>query len=387
MTNLTIGIDASRNRSGGAIDHIIGLLTHAQPLEYGIAKVHLWSFKRLLDQVPDAPWLVKHNPQELEKSLPHQIWWQLRRLPGELRDCGCDILFASDASTCSSFAPMVAFSQDALSYEPGIMQTFGLTKARLRLIAIKILQNRALRHACGVIFLTRYAAQLIQTSTGKLGRVAVIAHGIDNIFRQRPARKPWPDGSVPIRCVYVSNAAMYKNQWVVIRAVKKLRDRGYNIELCLAGGGRGPATKLVEDAIAVADPEGLFVRCLGFVEHDNLPDLLASSDIFLFASSCETISITLLEGMAAGMPIACSNKGPMPEVLQDGGVYFEPTDADSIAAALERIIVDADLRVTIADRASTRSSDFSWDRCSAETWQFLRDCALATNNNKSEGKV
>ena len=44
----------------------------------------------------------------------------------------------------------------------------------------------------------------------------------------------------------------------------------------------------------------------------------------IFASSCESSSCVLIENMASGLPIACSNRGPMPEVLKDGGVYFDP---------------------------------------------------------------
>ena len=44
--------------------------------------------------------------------------------------------------------------------------------------------------------------------------------------------------------------------------------------------------------------------------------------------------------MASGLPIACSNVGSMPEILQDGGVYFNPIDVESIEKALEKLILD-----------------------------------------------
>jgi glycosyltransferase involved in cell wall biosynthesis len=237
-----------------------------------------------------------------------------------------------------------------------------------------------MRCAEGVIFLTKYAANLIQHSTGKLKRTAVIPHGIDRGFSKQSPQRSWPeDREQSIRCIYLSNVAMYKNQWVVVRAVKILRDRGFNIELLLVGSGdNGRAQRLLDDEIAFSDPDGSFVKSVGFVRHEDLPSLIASSNVFIFASSCETISITLLEGMAVGLPIACSNRGPMPEVLGDGGVYFDPKDADSIAAAVEDIIITPDLRVTIAQRAKGLSEQYTWERCSSSTWRFLRDCV--TNN-------
>ena len=86
---------------------------------------------------------------------------------------------------------------------------------------------------------------------------------------------------------------------------------------------------------------------------------------------------TLLEAMAVGLPIACSTRGPMPEVLEDGGVYFDPEDADSIAAAVEKIITDEKLRLSIAKRAKTLSEKYSWARCASETWDFVKAVAGA----------
>ncbi|MFH1733769.1 MAG: hypothetical protein ABIE92_03585 [bacterium] len=253
---LVVGIDASRNRSGGAIAHLTGIISEGNPLSHGIREVHVWSYKKLLDVLPDAPWLVKHNPPELERSLLHQVWWQYRWLPKEAKQSGCNVLYSTDASSVCRFRPMVVMSQDMLSYEPGMMRHFGFTKARLRLLAILIVQNRAMKFADGVIFLTQYAAQVIQQATGKLNRVAIIPHGVDPTFKRNTPARAWPSGNErPIRCLYVSNVAMYKHQWSVVRATAELRKRGHDIRLILAGGGAGRAQKLLDDEIALSDPQ------------------------------------------------------------------------------------------------------------------------------------
>ncbi len=114
------------------------------------------------------------------------------------------------------------------------------------------------------------------------------------------------------------------------------------------------------------------MKCLGFVPHDDLPSLLADADLFVFASSCENMPNTLVEAMAIGLPIACSDRGPMPEVLRDGGVYFDPENAESIATAIETLIRDPGLRMSVAKRAKGLSGQYSWARCAAETWSFLK---------------
>jgi glycosyltransferase involved in cell wall biosynthesis len=369
---LVVGIDASRNRSGGAKAHLIGIMTQGDPLKHGIREIHLWAYRSLLDSIPDHPWLIKHSPSELEQSLFKQIWWQRFRFSTELRKAGCAIVLNTDAGTVSTFRPSVTMSRDMLSYEPGEIERFGFSKARLRLILLRFMQNRSLRNCDGAIFLTHYAATVIQKSSGSLRSVTYIPHGVGSNFKQTEQSQPWPlDGKREIRCLYVSNTAMYKHQWVVVRAIERLRKRGYNLTLTLVGGGSGRAQRLLNAQVIVSDPEREFVRQLDFVPQKELPEYLAISDLFIFASSCENMPNTLVEAMAVGLPIVCSNRGPMPEVLKDGGVYFDPEDEDSISSAIEQIIHGSDLRQAISQRAKTLSDQYSWSRCADETWEFI----------------
>lgn len=376
---MIVGIDASRNRSGGAVAYLIGILSEGDPVKHGIREVHVWGPSLLLSAIPDCKWLKKHNPPQLEQSLIKQLVWQLTQQAREAKAVGCNILFTTDASTLCRFKPMVVLSQDMLSYEPGVMRYFGLGKERLRLILILILQNWAFRFSNGVIFLTHYAATVIQKSCGTLKRVAYIPHGVGSDFKQIKKSQPWPRyGKREIRCLYVSNTSMYKHQWEVVRAIEYLRKRGYNLTLTLIGGGSGRAQRLLDAQIAASDPQREFVRQLDFVSHKELPEYLANADLFVFASSCENMPITLVEAMAVGMPIACSNCGPMPEVLGDGGVYFDPKDADSIADAIEQIIRSSELRLRIAYRAKILSQQYNWKRCSDETLAFVAETYLKT---------
>jgi glycosyltransferase involved in cell wall biosynthesis len=377
---IVLGIDASRNRSGGAKAHLIGILSEYDPTKCNIKEIHVWSYRSLLDQLPDYPWLIKHNPIALEQSLTQQLWWQATRLSKEVKSTGCNILFATDASTLCRYEPMVVLSQDMLSYEPGVMRYFGYGLARLRLLAILVLQNQAFRRAASVIFLTRYAGKVIQHSCGLLPAVAYIPQGVDEVFKQTQVLCSWPiSGERPIRCIYVSNTEMYKHQWVVVKAIALLRDCGYDLTLKLVGGGSGPAQQLLQAAISVFDDDRNFVEQLVFLPHAQLPALLADADLFIFASSCENMPVTLVEAMAVGLPIACSNRGPMPEVLADGGVYFDPEDAHSIAAAVKHIIQSPDLRLAVAQQSRAHSRQYNWSRCADETFTFIADTYLKTN--------
>lgn len=369
---IKIGIDASRNRSGGAKAHVIGILSEGNPEAYGIVEVHIWAFKSLLDSVPDKPWIVKHNPEELESSLITQIFWQRFKLKKEAIRHDIDILFSTDASTFSSFSPMVVMSQDLIQYEPGIMKIYGWGMSRFSNFMKLIVQNKAMRQAKGVIFLTKYSMDTVKAITGYINSSVVIPHGVGRSFKdQMHYPKETLTNQKTIKCIYVSNTEMYKHQWNVVKSIVTLRRKNIPIELVLAGGGSGASRMLLDDEIRKSDPKNEFVKILEFVTHTEMPKLLSNSDISIFASSCENLPVTLLESMAVGLPIASSNKGPMPEVLKEGGVYFNPMDPDSIASAVEILIKDDATRLFSAKKAKELASEYSWESCSNKTWEYL----------------
>ena len=88
---MIIGIDASRNRSGGAISHLVGIIEEGvDPSEYGIDEIHLWSYDTLLDKISDRDWLIKHSPKELNSNIFKQIIWQRFQLPSIAKSIGVD---------------------------------------------------------------------------------------------------------------------------------------------------------------------------------------------------------------------------------------------------------------------------------------------------------
>ncbi|MFL0809471.1 MAG: glycosyltransferase family 4 protein [Agarilytica sp.] len=381
---LIVGIDASRNRSGGAVAHIKGILSGTDIQDHGIEKVYLWSHKNLLDQIPDYSWLEKVSTVQLDKSMIHQLWWQAVCLKNELSRFGCDILFTVGASTLCRFSPQVVLSQDMMSYEPGVMEYYGFGKTRLRLELILQLQNLAFRRAEGVIFLTKYAGTVIQGACGRLKNVEYIPHGIsENFLLQQKEYLTSFSNESSISAVYVSQADLYKHQWEVVKAIAQLRKKGINISLMLIGGGSGKAKQLLDTQIKESDPECSFVRQVSFLPNDEIPERLVSSDIFIFASSCENMPITLLEGMAVGLPIACSSRGPMPEVLGDAGVYFDPVDSNSISSAIEQLVKNPVLMKNTAMKAKQVASEYTWAKCAERTWSFIVKTYSGCCDNKA----
>jgi len=373
---MKLAINASRARSGGAKSHLLGVLSELNPILYGIEEIHVWSYSELLISLPDKSWLTKHNVEVEKKTILKQLWWEFFILPKEIKKNKCDILFNIDAGSVCRFKPYVVMSRDMLSYEPGEINRYGISLAHLRLIVLKYVQNASFKNASGIIFLTKYAGNTIQKSTGLLKNITFIPHGVSENFCCKQPSNNWPiNNTQPIKCLYVSNIAPYKHQWNVIRAVKNLREDGYNINLILTGGGVAGGNKLAQSKLNkelnFSDPESKFVKIIGFVDKNKLPNILKNSDIFIFASSCENMPNTLIEAMASGLPIACSNRGPMPEILKDAGVYFDPENPTKIVNSLKKLITNENYRKKISKIAMLLSTNYSWQKCSKETFTFL----------------
>ena len=74
---IKIGIDATRIRSGGAVAHLVGIIEAFEFNEFEISEIHIWSYKSLLDKLPNHNWLIKHGSSFLEKSMISQLYFQL----------------------------------------------------------------------------------------------------------------------------------------------------------------------------------------------------------------------------------------------------------------------------------------------------------------------
>jgi glycosyltransferase involved in cell wall biosynthesis len=111
------------------------------------------------------------------------------------------------------------------------------------------------------------------------------------------------------------------------------------------------------------------------VPFDRIHACYREADGFLFASSCENMPIILIEAMASGLPIVCSNRGPMPEVLRDGGLYFDPQSVPETVDAIRTMVLGRDARTRSATRAGVLAREYQWERTARETMAFIREVA------------
>jgi glycosyltransferase involved in cell wall biosynthesis len=163
-------------------------------------------------------------------------------------------------------------------------------------------------------------------------RIAVVPGGVDARFSPgadpAPARAAHGLGDRPYVLTVASRTAR-KNLAVLDLAARRLAARG--VELVAAGGDR---PQFRSDGAAAG------VRALGHVDDALLPGLYAGAAAFVLPSLYEGFGLTALEALAAGVPVVAADRGALPEVCGDAAQLVDPTDAEAIAAALERALDD-----------------------------------------------
>jgi len=371
MDPRTLGIDAANIRSGGGITHLVEILSAINLTDTSFERVVIWGGASTLKHLEDRSWLIKRNPSALDGGVIKRTLWQRNCLSRSARNEGCSVLFVPGGSYAGNFHPVVTMSQNLLPFELHELFRYGWTLFALKLLLLRLTQSRAFKKCEGVIFLTEYARNTVVKVTGKLAaKTYIVPHGVNHRFNKTPNLQhdiaDYNDAH-PYRILYVSIVDQYKHQWHVVKAVSILRQQGLPIVLDLVGPAYEPALKRLHSEINHQD----WVSYHGAISFDELHQQYAEADLGVFASSCENMPNILLENMASGLPIACSGKGPMPEVLGHAGVYFDPENPVDIARVILLLIKSPKLRTKLAQASYTLAQNYSWQDSANETFKFI----------------
>ena len=387
---MILGIDASNAGSGGINNYLRELLKAAQPEKHGFTKVVVWAPSRVLKRLPEKSWLEKQNHPFLEKGLIYRQLWQKIHLTKALRQ-KCDLLYSPGGIYLNSFRPYVVCCMNMLPFEKEEKDRFGMwTYWRFKIERIMKDQLRSFKKATGVIFLSNYAYNYFTQKYFKPHQNEVIAFGAKKLYffdhKEQLAINAY-DQQNPFKILYISPVSAYKHQWILAEAIAKLRKKGHPIELNLSGRVNFKrAGKKLEEIINQYDPDQTFLKYHGFASDEKLLELRKETTAYAFSSSCENLPTILIEYMSSGRPIACSNKGPMPDCLQDAGFYFDPTSVESTMEGIEQMLLSPEKRQEHSEKAQSLAKEYVWEECADKTFSFLSQVGRKHANAQLEKK-
>ena len=120
----------------------------------------------------------------------------------------------------------------------------------------------------------------------------------------------------------------------------------------------------------------------GYLDEETLACLYSGAKALVYPSMYEGFGLPVLEAMACGCPVICSNTSSLPEVAGTAALFVDPAAPEALARALDEILGDASRRAGLVERGLKRALVFSWDKTALQTFElFNRITAGCSNGN------
>ncbi len=310
----------------------------------------------------DGPWGELLPAVTVPVNARSRVQWVLAEqtlLPVLAARAGVELVH-SMAST----APLWGRFRRVVTVHDLIYARFPDAHAGLRDRGMRVLVPAAVRRSHRVIADSRSTRDDL---VGLLGadpeRIDVVPLGLGAIRRVEPSperdvRARFELGERPV-VLSLSAKRPHKNLLALIAALARLSPVERPV-LVLPGYPTGYESELRARAHAL--DLDVDVRFPAWVSEEELEGLWAIARAFVFPSLYEGFGLPVLEAMARGVPVACSNASSLPEVAGDAALLFDPRDEDAIALALRRLLEDEALRSRLRLLGSERVREFTWQR-------------------------
>ncbi|HEX4001815.1 MAG TPA: glycosyltransferase family 4 protein [Candidatus Acidoferrales bacterium] len=187
-------------------------------------------------------------------------------------------------------------------------------------------------------------------------RLWYVPNGVEKAFFQK---REYTE-RIPVRLLYVGTWLDRKGIYYLADAFRALLLKSIPVELTVAGCGGSEQT--VRDFFA-PEVRG-HVHVFPFVKREEMPGVYAEHDVFVFASLMEGLPLSLLEAMAAGMPVVTTYNSGMADVVEDGfnGLTVLTAHTESLVEAIERLCGSVELRKQLGQEAARTMQRYTWER-------------------------
>ncbi|HOP48055.1 MAG TPA: glycosyltransferase family 1 protein [Desulfobacteraceae bacterium] len=246
---------------------------------------------------------------------------------------------------------------------------------RERLWFFDLFFKRRLPYASHILTISEYVRNEIIEDIGLPSHlVTSIPLAPDPIFYPRSRaevsevlkKRGWPEEYI----LFVGTLEPRKNLSLLVRALNIAKNK---IPLIMAGW-QGWGDKKWMQLIDEQKLQGNIVFT-GHVDEETLACLYTGASAFVYPSLYEGFGLPIIEAMACGSPVVCSNVSSIPEVAGDAALQINPADEEDIAHALDRVMTDSVLRQTLIQRGFERAKDFSWRETAVKTLEVFAQVA------------
>src|SRR5260370_23614870 len=247
---------------------------------------------------------------------------------------------------------------------------------RFRALQLRCTVERTVKAASRVLTPSEFSKRSILKAYGlDDGKVVVLPNGVSSSFRpiaRETAQRSLPSsfhGQVPF-ILSVGDLQPRKHHVGLIHAFEQLVSAHPQIAHHLLIVGKetwyAPAIRAAAKKSKVADR----IHFTGFVPDGELLRLYGACDLFVYPSFYEGFGLPIVEAMACGRAVACSNTSAMPEVADSAAILFDPHSEREIVLAMRDLLLTPELRFRMERLGAQRAATFSWERTSAKTLEI-----------------
>ena len=137
-------------------------------------------------------------------------------------------------------------------------------------------------------------------------------------------------------------------------------------------GSEGQNAEIVHKTV-LNSPYVTDIVLTGYFPHKSLPELYSCADVCVIPSVSEGAALPVLEAMACGIPVICSNAGGISEIAGPAAVFFNSDNIEEIAEIIEKIVSDKEYHDKIAAESKEWVKRFSWDKTAMRTLEVLHN--------------
>ena len=249
----------------------------------------------------------------------------------------------------------------------------------------RLLIRNAVRRAAAIITPSQAtAAEIARSFAGSSPRTVAIPEAADQRFvpeRDPDAEQSWQRyaGIHPPYFFYLGQWKAYKNVPLLIEAFRRVVERQPGVQLVIAGGDpRHPEVLAAIEAL----PQGTVVMP-GHLPDDAVPELYRGAAAVVLPSRAEGFGLPVLEAMACGVPIVCSDIPVLHEIADGVAIFADATSAEAVASAMLSAL-DRNVAAARISAGLERARQFSWERAARETIGVYERVLAGRSSTRSE---
>ena len=212
---------------------------------------------------------------------------------------------------------------------------------------------------------------LVESCQVPRARTVVVHLGVDEAFRAADRERARDQAGGEPYFLFLGSLEPKKNLPMLLRAFGRAGERGLQSRLIVAGRESWQSAGLRTSANG-STRESERVAYRGFVPREELPTLVAGARALVLPSRLEGFGLPVVEAMAAGAPVLCSDRGSLPEIAGGAAKLFDPDDEDGLVELLLELEESEETRERMREAGRRRAAEFSWNRCAAETLAAYR---------------